>query len=82
LLDLVEAGSKACIERIISSQIVKKIVGLEKLGGELRGSVLRIFKGLNLCKNLSGVERMVMKQQVVGKVRVAESDGESDEDSV
>jgi hypothetical protein len=37
----------------------------------LRGSVLRFLKGLDLCKNLSGAERMVMEQQVVRKVRVA-----------
>lgn len=71
LVDLVEIGSKPCIERMISCQIVEKLVGLEKTGGELSGSVLRFLKGLDLCNNLSSAERMVMKQQVVRKVRVA-----------
>lgn len=71
LMDLVEIGSKPCIERMISCQIVEKLVGLEKIGGHFSGSVLRFLKGLDLCKNLSGAERMVMKQQVVRKVRTA-----------
>ncbi|OAY82954.1 Apoptotic protease-activating factor 1 [Ananas comosus] len=71
IVDIVEAGSKPCIEKMLSSQVVEKLVGLDKMGGNFSGAVLRFIKGLDMCKNLSSAERQVMKQQVMRKVRSA-----------
>ena len=65
LVDIVEVGTKPCIERMISSQPVEKLANIEKIGGNFRGAVVRFIKGLDMCKNLSTAERLVMKQQVV-----------------
>ncbi|XP_058112948.1 uncharacterized protein LOC131255990 [Magnolia sinica] len=71
LLDLVEVGSKAAVERIFSPQIVEKLVALEKIGGDFSNTVVRFLKGMDKCKHLSTAERRVMKLQVIRKVRAA-----------
>ncbi|OVA00465.1 Disease resistance protein [Macleaya cordata] len=69
ILDLVEVGNKACIERIFSLQVVEKLAKLEKISGGSGEFVVRFLKGMNKCKHLSVAERRVMKQQVVRKAR-------------
>ncbi|KAJ8637642.1 hypothetical protein MRB53_011909 [Persea americana] len=64
-------GSKTCVERIFSSQVVEKLVALEKTGGGFSDTVVSFLKGMDKCKHLSTAERRVMKQQVVRKVRAA-----------
>ncbi|KAI0487837.1 hypothetical protein KFK09_027660 [Dendrobium nobile] len=71
LLDLVEAGSKPCIERMLSLGLIEKLVNMEKGGGKLGGGVVRFLRGLELCKNISAAERRVIKQHIVRKVREA-----------
>lgn len=63
LMDTVELGTKPCIERMISSQVVEKLVNIEKIGGNFRGAVVRFIR--------YGVKIYRMKQQVVRKVRAA-----------
>ncbi|KAM7254261.1 hypothetical protein ACFE04_031943 [Oxalis oulophora] len=70
VLDIVELANKACIERMLSSQVVEKLVKLEKVDGDNSGeSLVGFLKGMDKCKHLSVVERRVMKQQVVRKAR-------------
>lgn len=69
LLDLVETGSKPCIERMLSLGLIEKLLSMEMAGGKLIGGVVRFLRGLELCKNISAAERRVMKQQIVRKVR-------------
>ncbi|MQM13202.1 hypothetical protein Taro_046124 [Colocasia esculenta] len=71
ILDLVEMGSKRCIERTFSLQVVEKLVCLEKAGGSFNSVLVNFLKSLDKCKNLSVAERRVLKQQVVRKVRVS-----------
>uniref|UniRef100_A0A1D1XP08 Putative disease resistance protein At1g59620 n=1 Tax=Anthurium amnicola TaxID=1678845 RepID=A0A1D1XP08_9ARAE len=71
ILDLVEMGSKPCIERMFSLQVVEKLACLQKAGGCFSGVLVNFLKGLDKCKNLSAPERRVMKQQVVRKVRAS-----------
>ena len=71
VLDLVEMGSKSCVERILSLQGVEKLVGLEKSGGIFCGVLVNFLKGLDKCKNLSSAERQVLRQQVSRKIRVS-----------
>ncbi|XP_072964487.1 uncharacterized protein [Typha angustifolia] len=71
LIDLVEVGSKPCIEKMLSLQAIEKLVSVEKIGGIFNGTVVRFIKGLNMCENLSVPERRVMKLQVARKVRAA-----------
>lgn len=73
LRDLVEVGSKTCVERIFSPQpqVIEKLVALEKTGGGFSDTVVSFLKGMDKCKHLSTAERRVMKQQVVRKVRAA-----------
>lgn len=69
LVDIVEVGSKSCVERMLALQVVEKLVNIEKNGGIFEGTIMKFLKGLDMCKNLSPAERRVMKQQVVRKVR-------------
>ncbi|XWS20405.1 hypothetical protein CRYUN_Cryun31cG0098300 [Craigia yunnanensis] len=68
ILDIVELGKKACLERMLSLQVVEKLTKLEKCGGSGE-NVVGFLKGMDKCKYLSMAERKVMKQQVVRKVR-------------
>lgn len=69
MLDIVELGNKACLEKMLSLQVVEKLTKLEKCGGGSGENVVGFFKGIDKCKHLSMAERKVMKQQVVRKVR-------------
>lgn len=69
LVDIAVVGTKPCIERMLSSQIIEKFVALEKAGGSFSGAVSRYVQGLNMCKNVQSAERSVMKQQILRKVR-------------
>ncbi|KAF3450851.1 hypothetical protein FNV43_RR06940 [Rhamnella rubrinervis] len=69
LLDIVELGNKACLERIFSLQVVEKLIKVEKTSGGSGEILVRFLKGMDKCKNLSVAERRVMKQQVIRKVR-------------
>ncbi|PON50975.1 Coatomer beta subunit [Parasponia andersonii] len=71
LLDIVELGNKACLERMFSLQVVEKVVKLEKSGGGSGNILVGFLKGIDKCKHLSAAERRVMKQQVIRKVRAA-----------
>lgn len=71
LRDLVEVGSKSCVEQIFSPQVIEKLVALEKTGGIFKDTVVSFLKGMDKCKHLSIAERRVMKRQVVRKVRMA-----------
>lgn len=71
LRDLVEVGSKTCVERIFSPQVIEKLVALEKTGGGFSGTVVSFLKGMDKGKHMSTAERRVMKQQVVRKVRAS-----------
>lgn len=69
LLDIVELGNKACLERMFSLQVVEKLAKLERVSGGSGETVVGFLKGMDKCKHLSTAERKVMKQQVVRKVR-------------
>ncbi|XVE89121.1 hypothetical protein DITRI_Ditri19aG0125200 [Diplodiscus trichospermus] len=71
ILDIIELGNKAYIERMLSLQVVEKFTKLEKTGGGSGENVVGFLKGMDKCKHLSMAERKVMKQQVVRKVRSA-----------
>lgn len=71
VLDIVELGSKACLEQMFSLQVVEKLVRIEKNSGGSGKTMMGFLKGMDKCKNLSTAERRVMKQQVVRKVRTA-----------
>lgn len=71
LVDIAAVGTKPCIERMLSSQIIEKLVTLEKAGGSFSGAVSRYIHGLNMCKNVQSAERTVMKQHILRKVRSA-----------
>ncbi|OQU84598.1 hypothetical protein SORBI_3004G085900 [Sorghum bicolor] len=71
LVDIAEVGTKPCIERMLSSQVVEKLVALEKAGDPFGGAVSRYIQGLNMCKKLQTAERAVMKQHILRKVRSA-----------
>lgn len=71
LLDIVELGNKACLERMFSLQVVEKLAKLERVSGGSGETVVGFLKGMDKCKHLSTAERKVMKQQVVRKVRAA-----------
>jgi hypothetical protein len=71
LVDITEVGTKPCIERMLASQIVEKLIALEKAGDPFGGAVSRYIQGLNMCKKLQSVERVVMKQHILRKVRSA-----------
>ncbi|KAJ7951879.1 Disease resistance protein [Quillaja saponaria] len=70
ILDLIELGNKACLERMFSLQVVEKMAKLEKTCVGSGKIVIGFLKGIDKCKHLSIAERKVMKQQVVRKVRV------------
>ncbi|EXB67327.1 Putative inactive disease susceptibility protein LOV1 [Morus notabilis] len=71
LLDIVQLGKKACLERMFAAQVVEKLVKLEKSDGGNGGYLVEFLKGIDRCKHLSVAERRVMKQQVIRKVRAA-----------
>ncbi|KAF8691454.1 hypothetical protein HU200_040595 [Digitaria exilis] len=72
LVDIAVVGTKPCIERMLASQVVEKLVALEKAGDEpFDGAVSRYIEGLNMCKNVQSAERAVMKQHILRKVRSA-----------
>jgi hypothetical protein len=71
LIDIAEVGTKPCIERMLTSQVVEKLVALEKAGEPFGGVVSRYIQGLNMCKNVQSAERAVMKQHILRKVRSA-----------
>ncbi|KAL3610526.1 hypothetical protein D5086_001546 [Populus alba] len=69
ILDLVELGNKSCLEQMLSSQVVEKLVKLEKNTGGSGETIVGFLKGMDKCKHLSMMERRVIKQQVVRKIR-------------
>ncbi|XP_022716564.1 uncharacterized protein LOC111275448 [Durio zibethinus] len=71
VLDIVELGNKARLERMLSLQVVEKLTKLEKTGGGSGENVVGFLKAMDKCKHLSMAERKVMKQQVVRKVRTS-----------
>ncbi|OEL25618.1 hypothetical protein BAE44_0013360 [Dichanthelium oligosanthes] len=71
LVDIAVVGTKPCIERMLTSQVVEKLVALEKAGEPFGGAVSRYIQGLNMCKNVQSAERAVMKQHILRKVRSA-----------
>lgn len=71
LVDIAAVGTKPCIQRMLSSQVIEKLVSLEKAGGSFSGSVSRYIHGLNMCENVQSAERAVMKQHILRKVRSA-----------
>lgn len=71
LLDIVELGNKACLERVFASQLVERLVKIEKSGGGSGSSLVEFLKGIDRCKHLSVAERRLMKQQVIRKVKAA-----------
>ncbi|ERN04516.1 hypothetical protein AMTRI_Chr05g71380 [Amborella trichopoda] len=70
LQDLVEVGSKACIDKIFSLQVIEKIA-LDKNNSKIKDIIVNFVKGLDKCKNLSSAERRVLKQQIIRKVRAS-----------
>jgi len=71
LVDIAVVGTKPCIERMLASHVVEKLVALEKAGEPFGGAVSRYIQGLNMCKNVQSAERAVMKQHILRKVRSA-----------
>jgi hypothetical protein len=69
ILDLVELGNKSCLEQMLSLQVVEKLVKLEKNTGGSGETIVGFLKGMDKCKHLSMMERRVIKQQVVRKIR-------------
>ena len=71
LVDIAVVGTKPCIERMLASHVVEKLVALEKAGEPFGRAVSRYIQGLNMCKNVQSAERAVMKQHILRKVRSA-----------
>ena len=71
ILDIVELGNKACLERMLSLQVVEKFVRIEKASGGSGETLAGFLRGIDKCKNLLTAERKVMKQQVVRKAKEA-----------
>lgn len=71
ILDIVELGNKACLERMLSLQVVEKLARIEKVNGGLGQTLVKFLRGIDKCKHLLTTERKVMKQQVMRKVRAA-----------
>ncbi|KAK1592652.1 hypothetical protein Q3G72_028296 [Acer saccharum] len=71
VVDIVELGNKACLARMLSLQVVEKLVKVEKTSGGSGETLTEFLKGMDKCKHLSIAERKLMKQQVVRKVRAA-----------
>lgn len=69
IVDIVELGKKAYLERMLSLQVVEKLVKIEKNSGASGETLGEFLKGIDKCKHLSMTERRVMKQQVLRKVR-------------
>lgn len=69
IVDIVELGKKAYLERMLSLQVVEKLVKIEKNSGGSGETLGEFLKGIDKCKHLSMAERRVMKQQVLRKVR-------------
>ncbi|KAL3598591.1 hypothetical protein D5086_006509 [Populus alba] len=71
ILDLVELGNKSCLEKMLSSQVVEKLVKMEKVTGGSGETIVGFLESMDKCKHLSMMERKVIKQQVVRKVRAS-----------
>ncbi|KAJ6700980.1 hypothetical protein OIU74_012348 [Salix koriyanagi] len=71
ILDLVELGNRSCLEQMLSLQVVEKLVKLEKITGGSGETTVGFLKGMDKCKHLSMMERRVIKQQVVRKIRAS-----------
>ncbi|KAJ8755717.1 hypothetical protein K2173_024261 [Erythroxylum novogranatense] len=71
IFDLVELGNKVCLERMLSLQLVEKLVKVEKANGGTGKTVVEFLKEMDRCKHLSTMERRVLKQQVVRKIRAS-----------
>ncbi|KAJ6308805.1 hypothetical protein OIU76_018402 [Salix suchowensis] len=71
ILDLVELGNRSCLEQMLSLQVVEKLVKLEKITGGSGETIVGFLKGMDKCKHLSMMERRVIKQQVVRKIRAS-----------
>lgn len=71
ILDIVERGNKACLERMLSLRVVEKLVRIEEASGGSGETLIGFLRGIDKCKQLLTAERKVMKQQVVRKVRAA-----------
>ncbi|XP_051194361.1 uncharacterized protein [Lolium perenne] len=71
LVDIAAVGTKPCIERMLSSKVIEKLVALEEAGEPFSGAVSRYIHGLNMCENIQSAERSVMKQHIMRKVRSA-----------
>ncbi|CAK7356565.1 unnamed protein product [Dovyalis caffra] len=71
ILDLVELGNKSCLEKMLSLQVVEKLVESEKITGGSGETIVGFLKGMDKCKHLSMMERKVIKQQVVRKIRAS-----------
>ncbi|KAK0595683.1 hypothetical protein LWI29_009009 [Acer saccharum] len=56
VVDIVELGNKACLERILSLQAVEKLVKLEKTSGGSGETLTEFLKGMDKCKHLSIAE--------------------------
>jgi hypothetical protein len=50
LLDIVELGNKACLERMFSLQVVEKLAKLERVSGGSGETVVGFLKGMDKCK--------------------------------
>ncbi|KAJ6715142.1 hypothetical protein OIU85_026625 [Salix viminalis] len=71
ILDLVELGNRSCLEQMLSLQVVEKLVKLENITGGSGETIVGFLKGMDKCKHLSMMERRVIKQQVVRKIRAS-----------
>ncbi|CAM0946239.1 unnamed protein product [Alopecurus aequalis] len=71
LVDIAAVGTKPCIERMLASRVIEKLVALEEAGEPFSGAVSRYIHGLNMCENIQSTERAVMKQHILRKVRSA-----------
>ncbi|KAH6829942.1 hypothetical protein C2S53_010661 [Perilla frutescens var. hirtella] len=71
VLDIVEMGNKTCLERMLSLQVMEKVVKIEKVSGGTGKHVIGFLKGISQCNDLTTAERKAMKQQVIKKVRAA-----------
>jgi hypothetical protein len=56
---------------MLSSQVVEKLVRLEKVTRGSGETIVGFLEGMDKCKDLSMMERKVIKQQVVRKVRAS-----------
>lgn len=57
LLDMIELGNKACLERMFSLQVVEKLAKLETVNGGSGETVVGFLKGMDKCKYFSIAER-------------------------